>query len=148
MQALRHDGAPHLRSWTRSPTPATRRAPRAEKLPEGDALRAAARALAEVIEKQRAALVATNQGEGISGEEKLREELGTLYGNVNGYEGRPTRSQLDRMAVFEKQLAEAEAKLDGHGGQGVPRPEGGPSRPRSWIRCSRLSKEDWQKRQK
>ena len=55
-------------------------------------------ALADELEKQRTALVATKQGEGgISGEEKLREELGTLYGNVNGYEGRPTQSQLDRM---------------------------------------------------
>jgi hypothetical protein len=85
---------------------------RAEKLPKGDALRASLERSAEVFEKQRVALVATNQSEGISGEEKLREELGTLYGSVNGYEGRPTRSQLDRMAVFEKQLQEARGRLD------------------------------------
>jgi photosystem II stability/assembly factor-like uncharacterized protein len=80
---------------------------RAEKLAKGDGLRSRLERAAEAFEKQRAGLVATKESEGISGEEKLREELGTLYGNVNGYDGRPTRSQLDRMAVFEKQLEEA-----------------------------------------
>jgi photosystem II stability/assembly factor-like uncharacterized protein len=57
--------------------------------------------------------VAFKQAEGgISGEEKLREELGTLYGNVNGYEGRPTQSQLDRMAVLAAELEAAGRKLD------------------------------------
>jgi hypothetical protein len=59
------------------------------------------------MEAQRVALVSSKQGEGISGEEKLREELGTLYGNVNMYEGRPTESQLTRLSVLEKQLAAA-----------------------------------------
>jgi photosystem II stability/assembly factor-like uncharacterized protein len=64
-------------------------------------------ALADAMEAQRVALVSSKQGEGISGEEKLREELGTLYGNVNMYEGRPTESQLTRLSVLEKQLAAA-----------------------------------------
>lgn len=34
-----------------------------------------------------------------------------LYGNVNGYDGRPTQSQVSRMAVLTKQLDEADAKL-------------------------------------
>ncbi|HEY5907344.1 MAG TPA: hypothetical protein VIZ31_04830, partial [Vicinamibacteria bacterium] len=90
---------------------------------------------------------ATNQSEGISGEEKLREELGTLYGNVNGYEGRPTRSQLDRMAVFEKQLAEAEAKLVASVDKEFP-PLNRSLAAKKVDPLSRLSKEDWQKRQK
>jgi hypothetical protein len=87
---------------------------RAEKLPKGDALRAQLERSAEVFEKQRAGLVATNQSEGISGEEKLREELGSLYGNVNGYEGRPTQSQLDRMGVLGADLAAAGRTLDAY----------------------------------
>ena len=88
---------------------------RASKLAKGDALRKRLEALADEMEKQRTALVATKQAEGgISGEEKLREELGALYGNVNGYEGRPTQSQLDRMAVLGADLEAAGKKLDAH----------------------------------
>jgi hypothetical protein len=86
---------------------------RAAKLPKGDALRRRLESLADEMENQRKALVATKQAEGgISGEEKLREELGTLYGNVNGYEGRPTQSQLDRMGVLGAELEAAGKKLD------------------------------------
>lgn len=69
-------------------------------------------ALADEMERQRVALVSSKQGEGISGEEKLREELGTLYGNVNMHEGRPTDSQLTRMGVLEKQLDAATATFE------------------------------------
>ena len=68
--------------------------------------------LADAMERQRVALVSSKQGEGISGEEKLREELGTLYGNVNMHEGRPTSSQLTRMAALERQLTEATARFE------------------------------------
>jgi hypothetical protein len=68
--------------------------------------------LAEEMERLRVSLVSSKQGEGISGEEKLREELGTLYGNVNMHEGKPTDSQLRRMAVLEQQLAEASAAFE------------------------------------
>jgi photosystem II stability/assembly factor-like uncharacterized protein len=79
-------------------------AARAAKLPAADPLRTRLEALGAGMEKQRTALVATSKGEGISGDERLREELGTLYGNVNGFDGRPTRSQVDRMAVLAAQL--------------------------------------------
>jgi hypothetical protein len=72
-----------------------------------------ATAFAAGLEAQRVALVAQQEGEGISGEEKLREELGMLYGNVNGYNGRPTKSQIDRMAGLGKDLDAAWAKFNG-----------------------------------
>jgi hypothetical protein len=86
---------------------------RAEKLPKDARLRQRLQALADALEQQRTALVATKEAEGgISGEEKLREELGNLYGNVNGYEGRPTQSQLDRMAVLGADLEAAGQRFD------------------------------------
>lgn len=85
---------------------------RAEKLAKGDALRRKLESLEAALEKQRVALVATQEGEGISGEEKLREELGVLYGNVNGNEGRPTQSQLDRREALLVELDAARAKFE------------------------------------
>ncbi len=86
---------------------------RAGQLPAGDALRRKVEAFGQAMEKRRTELVSTSRGEGISGDEKLREELGDLYGNVNGYEGRPTRSQLDRMAVLATDLEAAVKGFDG-----------------------------------
>jgi photosystem II stability/assembly factor-like uncharacterized protein len=82
---------------------------RAGKLPAADPLRKRLEAFAAAMEKQRTALVATSKGEGISGDERLREELGTLYGNVNGFDGRPTKSQVERMGVLGTELDAATA---------------------------------------
>jgi len=85
---------------------------RAAKLPAADALQRQMSKLGDDLETQRTSLVASKQGEGISGEEKVREELGALYGNVNGYEGRPTESQINRLGVLAKQLDDAVAAFD------------------------------------
>lgn len=87
-------------------------AARAAKLAAADPLRKRLDAFSAAMEKQRTALVATSKGEGISGDERLREELGTLYGNVNGFDGRPTRSQTDRSAVLTAELDGAEAAFE------------------------------------
>ena len=44
------------------------------------------------------------EGGWISGREELRERLGTLYGDISGYDGRPTDSQLERMARLQGEL--------------------------------------------
>jgi len=83
---------------------------RAEKLPPGDGLRKRRETFEKTMEDQRQALVSTKEGEVVSGEDKLREELGMLYGLVNLYEGRPTESQVTRMGVLAKDLEAAYAK--------------------------------------
>ena len=40
----------------------------------------------------------------ITGEERLREYLGGLYGDVNGFEGRPTDEQIARSETLGRQL--------------------------------------------
>jgi len=37
--------------------------------------------------------------------------MATVYGGVNGYDGRPTKSQIDQAKVLGDQLARAEARL-------------------------------------
>jgi hypothetical protein len=81
-------------------------------LADRDPLRSRLLAFAESLDRQRAALVSSQRGEGISGEEKLREEIGLLYGNVNVYEGRPTQSQMDRMSVLDAELTAAIGRFD------------------------------------
>ncbi|HEX8112712.1 MAG TPA: hypothetical protein VF516_33505 [Kofleriaceae bacterium] len=69
--------------------------------------------LAAALEALRSKLVATREVGFISGEEQLRERLGECYGGVNGYDGRPTESQLHRKDVLKKELADAATELDG-----------------------------------
>jgi len=67
--------------------------------------------LADSLEEFRSSLVSVKEGGMITGEKKLRENLGELYGGVNGYSGRPTQSQIDRTPILKKQLDEASAKF-------------------------------------
>ncbi|HKV42245.1 MAG TPA: hypothetical protein VJX67_23785, partial [Blastocatellia bacterium] len=86
---------------------------RAAKLPEGDPLRKKASDLADSLEQIRSKLVATREGGGgITGEEKIREKMGDLYGSINSYDGRPTASQLERTAAVAKEFEEAKTQFE------------------------------------
>jgi hypothetical protein len=85
---------------------------RASKLPASDESRKQAEALAARLDELRSKIVATKEGGGITGEEKIREQMGTLYGAVNGYEGRPTQSQINRMTALGKELDMVAADYD------------------------------------
>ncbi len=67
--------------------------------------------LAKQLDDFRSTLVSVKEGGAITGEHKLRENLGELYGGVNGFEGKPTQSQLDRTDFLKKQLDNATAKF-------------------------------------
>jgi len=62
--------------------------------------------LAADADALRAKIVATKEGGMITGEERLREFLGALYGDVNSYDGAPTTPQLARADVLDRQLAD------------------------------------------
>jgi len=66
---------------------------------------------ADNLEEFRSSLVSVKEGGMITGEKKLRENLGELYGGVNGFSGSPTQSQIERTAVIKKQLDDANAKF-------------------------------------
>lgn len=90
---------------------------RAEGLPERNRTRRELEAWADELESLRASLVSTDDAGWLSGDEKLREELGNLYGAVNAYTGRPTGSQMDRKDVLLGQLADAESRFESLGAQ-------------------------------
>jgi photosystem II stability/assembly factor-like uncharacterized protein len=64
------------------------------------------------VEELRNKIVATKEGGMITGEERLREHLGELYGNVVSYEGRPSQTQLERTGALERELAELVKEFD------------------------------------
>ena len=68
-------------------------------------------AYSKSVEDLRGSLVSTAETGWISGDEKLREKLGNLFGGVVNYDGRPTQSQLDRTRVLAGQLQPAQASF-------------------------------------
>jgi hypothetical protein len=104
-------------TWVVESTAGTRDALRARvaDLPRGDRLRTQAEGLATDLDRFYASLVATSEGGWMSGEEQLREKLGALYGGVNGYDGRPTKAQLDQTRLFGGELDKATARLEAVG---------------------------------
>lgn len=83
----------------------------AEGLKKGDALATKLNGFADRLENLRKSIVTSKEGR-LSGEEKLREKLGTLYGSVNGYDGHPTNSQLSFMGVMKGELEKAQAEFE------------------------------------
>jgi len=77
---------------------------RAARLSAKDPLRVRLQQLAEESDKLRSKIVATKEGGMITGEERLRELLGALYGDVTGWEGRPTDYQVKRTDALAREL--------------------------------------------
>ena len=86
-------------------------ADRAAKLPPNDALRKKLEALQDSVNKLSQGLAASREG-GYSGEIELREKVVGLYGAINGYDGRPTASQIVQITVLNKDLDKAAAELN------------------------------------
>ena len=79
---------------------------RAARLTEGDPLMQRLRAASAQVDELRKKIVATKEGGMITGEERLRENLTSLYANVTGYEGRPTQTQAERAEALTRELAD------------------------------------------
>ena len=77
---------------------------RAAKVAEKDPLHARLQKLAEGTEALRGKIVATKEGGAITGEERIRELMGQLYGSVNNYEGRPSAQEYSRTESLGKEL--------------------------------------------
>jgi len=87
-------------------------AQRAQKLSASDPLLAKLRTAQNEIDELRKKIVATKEGGAITGEERLRENLADLYGNVNNYEGRPSQAQVERADAIARELADVVKSFD------------------------------------
>ena len=77
---------------------------RAPKLSEKDPLRKQLQKLVGECDALRSKIVATKEGGMITGEERIRELIGELYGNVTGYDGRPADYQVARTESLGHEL--------------------------------------------
>jgi photosystem II stability/assembly factor-like uncharacterized protein len=84
---------------------------RASTLPANDPLRQRLTQLAASADKIRSEIVATKEGGAITGEERLREFLTEVYGDVNGYNGPPTAAQVERTDVLGRELEDVIKKV-------------------------------------
>jgi hypothetical protein len=92
----------------------------AGKLNPNDPLRQRLTKLAADVDVIRGKIVATKEGGAITGEERLREFLGGVYGDVTGYEGRPTDSQVARADVLGRELDDVIRDFQTLAGQQLP----------------------------
>ena len=82
---------------------------RAGKLPKNNPLRSQLEQLSSKADALRSKIVATKEGGAITGEERIREHVGELYGDVTQYEGRPTNYQVARADSLDHELADVVA---------------------------------------
>jgi photosystem II stability/assembly factor-like uncharacterized protein len=78
----------------------------AAKLKGTDPLAPRLRQASAKVDEFRKKIVATKEGGAITGEERLREYLADLYGNVVNYEGRPSQTQVERADVLARELSD------------------------------------------
>jgi photosystem II stability/assembly factor-like uncharacterized protein len=121
-------------------------ADRAAKLPANDPLRKRVQSLADSLETLHKKMAATKEG-AMTGEIELREKVLSLYGAVNGYEGAPTKTQLDRIAVLEREMDQLGTELDSAASKEVSAIN--PQLDKKKLEpLAPLTEEDWQKKQK
>ena len=77
---------------------------RIAKLPQKDSLRRQLQQLAGKCDEFRSKIVATKEGGMITGEERIREHIGQVYGSVVAYEGRPADYQEARTGALAHEL--------------------------------------------
>ncbi len=65
-------------------------------------------------------IVATKEGGMITGEERLREYMADLYGNVNNFEGSPSDAQMDRTDALGRELTDVAKEFDDWAAEELP----------------------------
>ncbi len=85
---------------------------RQKALPESDPGRAGAQATIDKLDAIKKEIVATKEGGAITGEERLREHLDSVYGALNGWEGRPAQYQIERVETLRRELGEVAKEFD------------------------------------
>jgi len=117
---------------------------RAQRLSANDLLIARLRLAQAQVDELRKKIVATKEGGAITGEERLRENLADLYGNVNNYEGRPSQTQVERAEAISRELTDVVKSFEAWMAKEMPGLNSALLK-QSLERIEPLTREDWQK---
>ncbi|MDB4909028.1 MAG: sialidase [Gemmatimonadetes bacterium] len=79
---------------------------------QADSIVANLKSASEKVDTLRKRIVATKEGGMITGEERLRENLTEVYGQIMGYEGRPSQTQVERTQAITRELGEIRKEFD------------------------------------
>jgi photosystem II stability/assembly factor-like uncharacterized protein len=93
----------------------------AGKLPDKDALRRQLEAFSTQADGIRKKIVATKEGGAITGEERLREHMDSLYGTILYYEGRPAQYQLESIDALQRELDDVSKEFDAFTAKTLPK---------------------------
>ncbi len=85
---------------------------RAAKLAQNDPLRKELQQLSQQSDSLRSKIVATKEGGAITGEQRIREFATEIYGDVNGYDGKPTDDQSARADALSRELEDVMRDFD------------------------------------
>ncbi|MEP6729547.1 MAG: sialidase, partial [bacterium] len=85
---------------------------RAGKLSVSDTLAKRLVKASSEVDGMRKKIVATKEGGMITGEERLRENLADLYGNVIFFDGRPSRTEYARTTAIGRELTDVSKTFD------------------------------------
>ena len=77
---------------------------RLSKLQANDSLRKKLQDFSQSADGFRSKIVATKEGGAITGEERIREFMTEVYGDITNYDGRPTDSQVERADALAREL--------------------------------------------
>ena len=80
-------------------------------LPVNSSLKKELTVFVEKLDELRKDFLATRQGS-ITGERRLREKVSDIYGDVMAYQGRPTESQITRLASLSREVGSFDLHLD------------------------------------
>ncbi|MFP5330440.1 MAG: WD40/YVTN/BNR-like repeat-containing protein [Alphaproteobacteria bacterium] len=75
-------------------------------------LKTAAQALSAKADELRKELVATKEGGAITGEERLREHVDSVYGGITSTEERPPAYMLERVDALDRELKDVEVRFE------------------------------------
>jgi photosystem II stability/assembly factor-like uncharacterized protein len=85
---------------------------RAKGLKSSDPLGKRLAGIAERLDSIKKEIVATKEGGAITGEERIREHLDTVYGALMSWEGKPSPYQLERVEVLKRELGDVARQFD------------------------------------
>ncbi|MGO8797275.1 MAG: WD40/YVTN/BNR-like repeat-containing protein [Candidatus Sulfotelmatobacter sp.] len=115
------------------------------RVPESNPLRKSLQQLADDCETLRGKIVATKEGGMITGEERIRELLGQLYGAVMSYDGKPTDYQVARTESLGHELQDVIDEFQAKAQKELPAINAGLKK-KKMEGIAVLVESDWQKK--